>query len=126
MSALTAALTCLALNLYHEARGEGPEGMLAVGVVTLNRVAHPDWPDDVCAVVYQPSQFSWTRGNPPVNEPQAWRLAEAIAQEMLDGEADSPLDHTALFFHASSVQPRWASRMARLGRIGNHIFYARP
>lgn len=126
MPALTAALTCLALNLYHEARGEGPEGMLAVGVVTLNRVAHPDWPDTVCEVVYQPSQFSWTRGNPPVNEPDAWRAARIIALELLSGEADSPLDHTALFFHTGAVRPHWAAHKTRLGRIGNHIFYARP
>jgi N-acetylmuramoyl-L-alanine amidase len=122
---LTAALTCLALNLYHEARGEGVEGMLAVGTVTLNRTAHPDWPDDVCEVVYQPDQFSWTRaGEPPVAEPDGWGLAVALAEDMIAGGADSVLDERALFYHATTVSPGWAQSMALLGRIGDHLFYS--
>jgi N-acetylmuramoyl-L-alanine amidase len=124
-STIAAALTCLALNLYHEARGEGPEGMTAVGVVTLNRVVHPDWPDDICSVVHQPHQFSWTESPGQVHESGAWATAKAIATDLLLGEADSPLDHTALFFHAAHVSPDWAAHMQPLGRIGNHIFYAR-
>jgi N-acetylmuramoyl-L-alanine amidase len=123
---VAAALTCLALNLYHEARGEGPEGMTTVGVVTLNRVAHPNWPDDICEVVHQPYQFSWTAAAPPVQEPEAWALAKAIATDLVLGEADSPLDHRALFFHTPAVTPGWAAQMEPLGRIGNHIFYAPP
>jgi N-acetylmuramoyl-L-alanine amidase len=122
---LTAAITCLALNLYHEARGEGIEGMLAVGAVTLNRTAHPDWPDDVCAVVYQPDQFSWTRaGEPPVAEPDVWGLAVALAEDMIAGAADSVLDERALFYHAATVSPGWAQHKALLGRIGDHLFYS--
>ncbi len=58
------AVLCLALALYWEAKAEGPEGMLAVASVVLNRVAHPEFPDTVCGVVKQggetpPCQFSW-------------------------------------------------------------------
>ena len=118
------AILCLALNVYHEARGEGPEGMTAVGTVTLNRVAHPDWPDTVCEVVRQRSQFSWTRGNPPVTEPDAWRMAKIIATDLLLGEADEVLDHRALWYHTTAVSPGWAARLEPLGRIGVHVFYA--
>jgi N-acetylmuramoyl-L-alanine amidase len=122
---MSAALLCLALNLYHEARGEGVEGMLAVGVVTLNRTAHPNWPDDVCEVVRQPDQFSWTRaGEPPVAEPDAWSLAAVLAEELLAGEADTLLDERALFYHATTVSPDWARTKAFLGRVGDHLFYA--
>jgi N-acetylmuramoyl-L-alanine amidase len=123
---VTMAVTCLALNLYHEARGEGPEGMLAVGDVTLNRVAHPDWPDDICSVVHQPHQFSWTAAPGTVQEPEAWDAAKAIATDLLLGDAQSVLDHTALFFHATYVSPEWAAQMQPLGRIGNHLFYGLP
>ncbi|MGH6921343.1 MAG: cell wall hydrolase, partial [Geminicoccaceae bacterium] len=55
---------CLALAMYWEAQSEGPDGMLAVAAVVLNRVAHPEFPDTVCGVVRQggespPCQFSW-------------------------------------------------------------------
>jgi N-acetylmuramoyl-L-alanine amidase len=119
------ALTCLALNLYHEARGEGPEGMAAVAVVTLNRVQHPDWPDTICEVVHQPAQFSWTRhGDPPVTEDEAWQTARHIAADAVLGELDSPLDGHVLFFHAATVRPTWAEAFEPVGRIGNHVFYA--
>lgn len=51
---------CLTENLYHEARSDGYAGMYAVAMVTLNRVADPRYPDDVCDVVYQgPVRESW-------------------------------------------------------------------
>ena len=31
---------CLALNMYHEARGQGTAGLFAVSAVVLNRVLH--------------------------------------------------------------------------------------
>ncbi|HIE75488.1 MAG TPA: cell wall hydrolase, partial [Gammaproteobacteria bacterium] len=52
---------CLALNIYHEARGESHDGQVAVAAVTLNRMQSASYPDTVCGVVWQPHQFSWTR-----------------------------------------------------------------
>ena len=43
------AARCLALAMYWEAKSEGPDGMLAVGQVVLNRVSHPEFPDTICA-----------------------------------------------------------------------------
>jgi N-acetylmuramoyl-L-alanine amidase len=121
------SILCLALNLYHEARGEGPEGMMAVAQVTMNRVHHPDWPDTICEVVKQPAQFSWVADNPPKpKERAAWTTAKLIAVEMLLGEADPVLDHRALFYHASSVSPKWQDHLDPLGQIGNHHFYGYP
>ena len=54
-----ASVTCLATNIYFEARSEDRVGQYAVAEVTLNRVASPDYPDDVCEVVWQDKQFSW-------------------------------------------------------------------
>ena len=53
-------LECMALNIYHEARGEEPLGQVAVAQVVMNRVQHDWFPDTICDVVYQGSQFSWT------------------------------------------------------------------
>ena len=53
----------LALNIYHEARGEGVMGKIAVAVVTLNRVGNDDFPDTIKEVITQHKQFSWYNKN---------------------------------------------------------------
>ncbi len=47
------AVECLALNIYHEARGEPEAGRLAVGHVVVNRALDGRFPKDVCQVVRQ-------------------------------------------------------------------------
>ena len=49
----TTPLMCLALAVYHEARGENLDGQLAVAEVVINRVQDNGFPDDICAVVKQ-------------------------------------------------------------------------
>ena len=49
-------LLCMSLNLYFEARGEEVQGQIAVAEVTLNRVASPAFPDDICGVVLQENE----------------------------------------------------------------------
>jgi len=44
---------CLALNIWHEARGTSPSDRLAVGHVTKNRADHPKYPEEICDVVFQ-------------------------------------------------------------------------
>jgi N-acetylmuramoyl-L-alanine amidase len=120
---------CLALALYWEAGTEGPEGMRAVASVILNRVAHPEFPSTVCAVVTQggeepPCQFSWWcdgRSDRPT-DPRAWRLARQIAQAAL---ANPQADRTrgALFFHNTSIATPWVRKRERTVQIGRHVFY---
>jgi spore germination cell wall hydrolase CwlJ-like protein len=56
---------CLALTIYHEARGESERGKIAVGYVVMNRTRSVLFPANVCAVVrqggpqYHHCQFSW-------------------------------------------------------------------
>ena len=44
---------CMALNIYHEARGEHVSGQFAVAHTTLNRVKDERFPNNVCEVVKQ-------------------------------------------------------------------------
>ena len=46
-------LGCLALNIYHEGRGESAKGQSAIAAVTMNRVASKHYPDSICEVVWQ-------------------------------------------------------------------------
>ena len=46
-------LHCLALNIYHEARGESDFGKIAVAHVVMNRVKSHRFPNSICKVVMQ-------------------------------------------------------------------------
>jgi len=120
---------CLALALYWEARGEGRNGMIAVGWTVLNRVRSRDFPSTPCAVVRQggeqpPCQFSWWcdgKSDRP-RDRQSWTRALIIAGELL---LDPPPDPTggSLYYHSTKVYPRWSGSLTRTARIGSHVFY---
>ena len=53
-------ISCLADNMYWEARNQSTKGLIAVGYVTMNRVADHRYPYTVCEVVEQgPVRESW-------------------------------------------------------------------
>ena len=117
----------MALNMYHEARGEGRLGMLAVGWVVLNRMADKSYPDTVAGVIYQGCQFSWVcdgRSDRP-RDGNAWRWALEVAAELLSRSVPDPTGG-AMWYHASWLRnPSFGSDVARAARIGRHIFYTR-
>lgn len=132
---ITAATLCLAMNIYHEARGEPLAGQLAVGLVTMNRVKSPRFPDDICSVV---KQGRYWQGNPVRNKcafswwcdgksdtPQdddawaesvhlAWRIQQDTVTDFTDG---------ATHYHAVYVNPYWADEHNYIVQIGQHLFY---
>lgn len=128
-----ADLTCLAENVFHEARGESMAGQRAVAEVTLNRVASDRYPDSVCAVVHEKrwdprrerwvGAFSWTELD-ALATPQgvAWQRAAAAAQAVYDDEHE-PQVGGALHYHATRILPDWAEGRAPLVTIGAHAFY---
>ena len=120
-----AQLHCLALNVYHEARGEPIEGKFAVAAVTLNRVTSRRFPNTVCRVVWQRSQFSWTNDGRPDKpfEAGAWNEALQIATMIYHYDHSSSDVGRATFFHTVNVRPRWAKHKRKVGRVGQHIFY---
>lgn len=117
----------LALNMYHEARGEPIDGMQMVGEVTLNRVDAPNYPDNICDVVYQPSQFSWTRvvKDPEPRELDVWQDALILAENLILGEVDTFNNGATHFINPDKLSriPNWAKQFESVGRIGNHVFY---
>jgi spore germination cell wall hydrolase CwlJ-like protein len=125
-------LDCLAMNIYREAGHENFEGKVAVAQVTMNRAAHPSFPKDVCAVVFQKSvvidrvicQFSWycdtAHKARPVN-PKAYDESMAVAKKVLLEGFRLDVMKEALYYHANYVNPQW--NLEKIGTIGNHIFY---
>jgi hypothetical protein len=124
------ALTCLTQAVYFEARGEPVEGQEAVAQVVMNRTRLPQYPKQVCDVVFQGAdrptgcQFSFTcngaLGTP--TELDAWRRANEVASRALAGFVYAPVKD-ATHFHATWVNPYWSGSLTRLGQIGGHIFY---
>lgn len=110
-------LKCLADNVYYEARGEPYKGKVLVAKTTLNRVKHPHFPSDICGVVYQPYQFSWTLSKQKDPDPEQWNIAVKAAYDALESNSK------ALYFHAASVRPEWAETKKFLYQVGNHLFY---
>ena len=118
-----AAATCLALNVYFEARNQEPDGQRMVAEVTMQRVSDPNFPDDVCDVVWQPGAFSWTSdglSDTPLDA-EAWLRAQMVAYDvMLNG---CQLCTGATYYHEVSVHPYWAKIYSIVGQYGDHIFY---
>lgn len=118
----SSALVCLALNIYHEARGEPRNGQVAIAMVTMNRAG---WEaDNVCQVVYERRQFSWTyskRDHTP-QESKAWKKAREITKGVIDGHHQD-VTLGATHFHTHRVRPSWSRSLEKTVRIGSHIFY---
>lgn len=122
-------LNALALNIYHEARGEPERGMWMVGEVTINRVASSHYPDTICAVVYQKSkkaaQFSWvsTKKNKTPKDQKAWKKSLEIAKELLNDNKSSYPHLATHFVNLNVVKPRWTKKLEKIETIGGHTFY---
>ena len=123
------AQECLARTLYFEAKDEGRTGMEAVAAVVMNRVDHPEFPDNVCAVVKDggetpPCQFSyWCDGKSDQPQDQeAWALAQDVARSALQGGTGAPVGD-ALYFHSDSVDPPYHETRELVATVGSHLFY---
>ena len=129
---------CLAKNLFFEARGEKLKGLLAVALVTFNRVKSKQFPDSICEVVWQKrkskktglmvAQFSWTLDditNTPHNNSKWKEIYRLVDTIMNDNKMNNIVDFTkgAKFYHNHNINPLWNKRMVKTLTLGNHIFY---
>lgn len=138
---LTAELTpveCLALNIYHEARGEHTLGMEIVAQVTINRTTDRVYNGSVCDVVTDIRRskktgkmvpmFSWTLdGKSDVaHNASAYRDAYIMAIEFLFMGRSAPvaLATELIAYHNASVSPNWHTMEYVLQHNG-HIVYRR-
>jgi len=119
------AVLCLAMNIYHEARDQDLMGQMAIAEVTMNRVYATAWPDDVCKVVWQKKQFSWThdgKSDRMYNE-KARRTAITLATLYVSGNLESFVTGGATHYHAAYVNPYWTNHLEKTTEIGTHVFY---
>ena len=146
-------ISCLATNIYWEARNQSTRGQIAVGNVVMNRVKSLHFPDSVCEVVLQgPTRESWkTRKNPDLEDMH--RKYYPVKNRcqfswFCDGKSDEvplidknvyalieimafkiyhgqmdDLTDGAEFYHADYVTPEWRHTKHKTVQIQNHIFY---
>ena len=136
--------TCLAKNMYYEARNQGTAGWMAVTAVVFNRVNDDRFPNTICEVVKEgPTRKSWK--DPTVKIPikdrcqfswycdglsdkpkdkKTYRKLFGIADGILGGELPFyDITDGATHYHADYVTPAWAKTKTKTVEIQDHIFY---
>lgn len=137
-------LECLALNIYHEARGETQRGKLAVAHVTVNRVEHHRFPNSICGVVYQAVYSKWWRENHGRNVPvrnmcqfswycdgksdgtydrRAWQESLLIAVSVLEEQTQDPTNGATHYFNPTLANPDWRHDFVQVAMVDSHLFY---
>lgn len=120
----------LALVLWREDRGDGPQGMEAVGHVILNRLADGRW-GDLFDIIEKKWQFSsmtatadpelglWPRRG-DVRFTQAMQIADGLLNGSYPDDTTSGATH---YFNPTVVLPSWAASMTKTCSIGGHDYY---
>jgi spore germination cell wall hydrolase CwlJ-like protein len=133
-----AAITCLALNVYFEARNQPMVGQIAVAQVVMHRVYDERYPNDVCEVVTQGQRYSWDKSKLVRDKCQfswfcdgksdkptdiyAWEKAVMIASGVYRGVLYDMVDR-ATHYHSVDVLPSWSESKQYIVRINDHVFY---
>ena len=129
---------CLAQAIYHEARGESPEGQLAVANVIINRAMSKKYPIDHLrrgvperrqGALQVPVHLRLRR---PLRHGHRARSLEPLAEdwptlafhEFQQGDRPGVIPNSALFYHTTAVAPSWSHTFKRVASIGSHVFYA--
>ena len=139
-----AEVQCLADNIYWEARNQPVQGMMAVAMVTRNRVLDNRFPHTYCEVIHEgptrPSwkdpkkyypvrnrcQFSWYCDGKAEVVPKAdedlYIFMRAMAFKIYHG-ALRDITYGATHYHADYVKPAWRKSKTQTIQVGAHIFY---
>lgn len=131
----------LAKTCWAEARGEGLNGMVAVGWTIRNRVdmdlhhdGKPDWwGEGYEGVCKAPWQFScWNKGDPNYPylvgtkeiPPGQLQLAREAAIAVIYGQIPDPTGGATHYYSTSMPKPpAWAPLAKRTVKIGRHVFF---
>lgn len=91
--------------------------MRAVYDVVINRMRSKS--ATACEVVYEPSQFSWTKqGHVPISKKMLDTLVFVEQHKRV-------LPRDAMWFHSVSVNPAWSAKMKVVARIDGQVFYSK-
>lgn len=131
-------LDVLTRTIWGEARGESPEGRIAVGWSVRNRVydgkSKSWWGEGyrgVCTAKWQYS--SWNANDPnsayllgkkPIPQKE-YDMCKVAALAVLDGVKDPTGGATHYYASSMKTPPAWATKANLTAVIGNHRFFNR-
>ena len=142
---------CLAVNAYHEAKGESFDEKMATSQVVLNRVASPHYPDTICDVITQgPIRESWKTKKDPtlashervyypirnrcqfswycdgrsddVNNLDGWEDSVLAAYIVYMGFGEDRVDGATHYYAHEKVNPSWAKTMVVTAKMDGHTY----
>ena len=116
----TSDIQLLARAINGEARGEDYEGQVAVGAVILNRVKHPDFPNTIAGVIYEPGAFTAVSDgqiNHPIDEDSTVYKAARDAMNGWD-----PTNGCVYYFNPNTATNKWIWSKTIVKTIGKHHF----
>ena len=116
----TSDIQLLAREINVEARGEDYEGQVAVGAVILNRVKHPDFPNTIAGVIYEPGAFTAVSDgqiNHPIDESSTVYKAARDAMNGWD-----PTNGCVYYFNPNTATNKWIWSKTIVKTIGKHNF----
>lgn len=130
-------LDCMQRNIYFEAGDQDMKGKEAIAEVVFKRMEVSNtrtFPKDVCSVVYQRKQFSWTwltNHIPALHnelEVKAWNDSRLAAEKALRGELNNLVGDSTHYYSKKAMKkpPYWVTannRMVYITTIGDHVFY---
>lgn len=136
-------VVCLALNMYHEARGSSVKDQIATTYVVFNRYENGNYPltlvkneRNLCNIIFDRWQFCWTNGNviPKPNiklygEKIAWEKAQRLALELYNNPihrkmaSEFKLQHYVVtpLLH-DKHRPKWINKRQLTIQIGKHSY----
>jgi N-acetylmuramoyl-L-alanine amidase len=124
-------VTCLSQAVHGEASNQPMQGKIAVAYVIMNRTTHSAFPDTPCGVVKQPGQFDYSKttrlkqDDPAVKAQMEDSVKAALL--VLNGEVNDPTRGSLYFANPKTATDQtWLSRLKKIVRIKDHVFYALP
>ncbi len=136
---IESALLCLALNVYHESRGEAIFVQQAIAQVTMTRARQDR--NKVCKEVFRPYQFSWanklskeSKKNPMriyakrIKNPNGfeWKRAIMVAKQALAGKLPKTYAGATHFYNYNVVNPKWSKHLTYVAHAGPFILMKEP
>lgn len=134
---------CIALNMYHEARGSSVKDQIASTYVVFNRYANKNYPltlpqeeRSLCNIVFDKWQFCWTNNKiipkPRVKnkiEALAWENAQKLALELYTNPIHKELAKEFKLQHYvvtpllyDKARPKWIDKRQMTIQIGKHSY----
>lgn len=116
--------------LIGEAAGEAFHGKVACGLVVLNRVQDPRWPDTLHGVILQPWQFSCTMPQyfredmvRVARHELWWRECDLAAWGLVAGYIRDFTCGANHYYSTIIPAPAWAEGKTPVMVVGKHRFY---